>query len=211
MTEEATISSTTVTAIELDDVMTTAEAPFSERHHRRIDLPIEQVWPAANELRASEIRAFGPLMKLRKLPSMLSGKGGLPTNGEEGAFFDDFTEEGFVIVRRDQEPIDGRALVVFGAAGKFWKPVGNDPVAFDEPRDFADFDEPKHAVIAASMEAIDRGDHTELITETRVRGTDRGSTLRFAPYWAIIRYPSGLIRRSWLAAIERRARQRSGG
>jgi len=29
-----------------------------------------------------------------------------------------------------------------------------------------------------------------------------------APYWALIRLPSGLIRRSWLAAIERRlARQ----
>lgn len=40
--------------------------------------------------------------------------------------------------------------------------------------------------------------------ETVVVGTDRASTRRFAPYWAFIRLPSGLIRRSWLAAIDRR-------
>lgn len=45
----------------------------------------------------------------------------------------------------------------------------------------------------------------ELITETRVEGTDKASNAKFAPYWALIRLPSGLIRRCWLAAIERRA------
>ena len=58
----------------------------------------------------------------------------------------------------------------------------------------------------ASLEAVDRGDHVELITETRVAGTDRASNMKFAPYWALIRFPSGLIRRCWLAAIERTAR-----
>ncbi len=187
--------------------MTKAQAPFAERHSRRIELPIDEVWTAALELRATEIRAFGPLMSLRKLPSLLIKRGAAEPSPAHGAFLDDFTEEGFVIVRRDQRPIDGRALVVFGAAGKFWKPVGNEPVPFDDAHGFADFDETGHAVVVATMEAIDRGDHTELITETRVRGTDRRSTALFAPYWAIIRFPSGLIRRSWLAGIERRARR----
>lgn len=45
----------------------------------------------------------------------------------------------------------------------------------------------------------------EFETITRVNGTDQASSRKFAPYWAIIRGPSGLIRRSWLAAIDRRA------
>jgi len=53
---------------------------------------------------------------------------------------------------------------------------------------------------------IDLGDGTTRIeTETLVAGTDQASTRRFRPYWALIRLPSGLIRRSWLAAIDRRA------
>ena len=67
---------------------------------------------------------------------------------------------------------------LFGAASKFWKPIAGTPVSFDH--------------------------HTELLAETRVWGTDRASTFKFAPYWA-------LIRRSWLAAIERRARVEPSG
>ena len=50
-----------------------------------------------------------------------------------------------------------------------------------------------------------RRDERGVVTETRVVGTSRNATLFFAPYWAVIRLPSGLIRRSMLAAIERRA------
>ncbi|MEV0584769.1 hypothetical protein [Nonomuraea sp. NPDC050310] len=44
-----------------------------------------------------------------------------------------------------------------------------------------------------------------LVTETRVRGTDARARRWFRPYWMVIRLPSGLIRRVWLAAIRRRA------
>jgi hypothetical protein len=60
--------------------------------------------------------------------------------------------------------------------------------------------------MVARLDAIDLGNGTTRIeTETLVAGTDELSTRRFRPYWALIRLPSGLIRRSWLAAIERRA------
>ena len=68
--------------------------------------------------------------------------------------------------------------------------------------------EPGHAKVIARLDAIDLGDGTTRIeTETLVAGTDPASTRRFRPYWALIRLPSGLIRRSWLAAIDRRACQ----
>lgn len=71
---------------------------------------------------------------------------------------------------------------------------------------FIDFDEPGNARTVARPQAVDLGDGTTRIeTETLVAGTDLASTRRFRPYWALIRLPSGLIRRSWLAAIDRRA------
>jgi hypothetical protein len=51
-----------------------------------------------------------------------------------------------------------------------------------------------------------QGDGTTRIeTETLIVGTDDASTQKFGPSWRLIRLPSGTIRRSWLAAIDRRA------
>jgi hypothetical protein len=41
--------------------------------------------------------------------------------------------------------------------------------------------------------------------------TDPTSARRFARYWRLIRPASGAIRRSWLAAIERRAERDADG
>ena len=115
-------------------------------------------------------------------------------------------DPGSFILRRDDAPVDGRASVMFGAAGRFWSITENMPVAFDSPADLLEFGEPGYAVTVARLDAIDLGDgRTRIETETRVVGTDAASTRKFAPYWAVIRLPSGLIRRSWLAGIDRRA------
>lgn len=188
----------------LDDVVT--NAPFHERHTRRVDMTIDEVWPALLNCELDEIAFFGPLMRLRTLPARLMGR---PTGADEisgGPMLDAMTHSEFTMLRRDETPVDGRGLIIFGAVGKFWKPIGTDPLVFDSIAEQVAFDQPGYAVIAASLEAVDRGDHVELVTETRVAGTDRASKLKFAPYWALIRFPSGLIRRSWLAAIERTAR-----
>ncbi len=79
-------------------------------------------------------------------------------------------------------------------------------IAFPDGDAFVEFDEPGNAKTVARLDAVDLGDGTTRIeTETLVAGTDLASTRKFRPYWALIRLPSGLIRRSWLAAIERRA------
>lgn len=192
-------------------------APFRERHQRVVAAPIEEVWPHCLAVAARDIRALGPLMALRTLPSRLRLRRGTdgPTASlgtEARPLLDVFADEGFVLLRRDDESNQGRAVVLFGAAGRFWSLTDNAPIRFDSPADFLAFDTPGHAKTVASLEAVDLGDGTtRLETETVVDGTDPASTRKFAPYWALIRLPSGLIRRSWLAAVARRVERARRG
>ncbi|MEM9610718.1 MAG: hypothetical protein AAGA99_25130 [Actinomycetota bacterium] len=190
--------------LELHDAL--PRARFRELHRRNVDRPIEQVWPAALAVTGSEIRTLGPLFALRGLPRRLLG-GRPPQASEPRPLLELFVREGFIVLRRDERPVDGRAVVIFGAAGRFWSPTDNSPIRFGDPASFLACDTPDRAVTVARLEAIAEGGRTRLETETLVAGTDRGAELKFAPYWGLIRYPSGLIRRSWLAAIDRRAQR----
>lgn len=179
-------------------------APYRELHHRIVSAPIADVWPHCLDVTAAEIRTLGPLMALRGLPARLTGKHP-PQASAPQPLLEVFASEGFVVLRRDPAPVDGHASIIFGAAGRFWSLRDNRPVRFDGPAAFLDFDEPGFAKTVARLDATDNGDGTTRIdTETFVTGTDAPSTKKFGPYWALIRLPSGAIRRSWLAAIDRR-------
>ncbi len=180
-------------------------APFRELHKRTVNQPIDDVWQHCIDVEIGDVRTMGPLMALRHLPKQLSGKKSIELEAPD-SLLDAFAANGFIILRQDPEPIDGRAVILFGAAGKFWSVTSNEPRLFASPQEFLDFDEPGWARTVCRLEAIDNGDGTTRVeTETLIAGTDSASTRKFAPYWAIIRLPSGLIRRSWLAAIDRRA------
>jgi len=182
-------------------------APYRELHRRLVAAPIEDVWPHCLDVSAREVRTLGPLMALRSLPALITGKGAHSASVPR-ALLDVFTDEGFVLLHRDSAPLYGRASIVFGGAGQFWSARNSAPIAFSDGDAFVDFDEPGHAKVITRLDAIDLGDGTTRIkTETLVAGTDPASTRRFGPYWALIRLPSGLIRRSWLAAIDRRVRR----
>ena len=182
-------------------------APYRELHRRLVAAPIEDVWPHCLDVSAREVRTLGPLMALRSLPALITRKG-VRSASAPRALLDVFTDEGFVLLHRDSAPLDGRASIVFGGAGRFWSARNNTPIAFSDGDAFVDFDEPGHAKVITRLDAIDLGDGTTRVeTETLVAGTDPASTRRFRPYWALIRLPSGLIRRSWLAAIDRRVRR----
>lgn len=179
-------------------------ARYRELHHRVVAAPIDEVWPHCLDVTAAEIRTLGPLLALRGLPARLTGRRP-PAAAAPKPLLDGFAATGFVVLRRDREPTEGRASIMFGAAGRFWSLRGNAPVTFDGPTEFLDFNEPGFAKTVARLDAIDNGDGTTRIeTETVVAGTDHSSTKKFGLYWALIRLPSGLIRRSWLAAIDRR-------
>ncbi|MGH1491515.1 MAG: hypothetical protein ACRBK7_19300 [Acidimicrobiales bacterium] len=184
-----------------------SDSTFSELHTRVIAAPIETVWPQCLAVTAADVKLIGPLIALRGLPARVTRQRA-PSISAARPLIDVFTDEGFVVLRRDTSPHGGAASVVFGAAGRFWSVTGNAPIAFDDADDFVSFDRPGYAKTVARLDAIDLGDGTTRVeTETLVTGTDPDSTKRFAWYWRLIRLPSGGIRRSWLAAIERRVEQ----
>ena len=79
--------------------------------------------------------------------------------------------------------------------------------------DFAAFDQAGYAKMAANfrLDPIAGGRAVQLSTETRVACTDAASARRSVSYWWLIRPASDAIRRSWLAAIKRRAARRENG
>lgn len=158
---------------------------------------------------AREIRTLGPLMTLRSLPARRRvGRARVAGDVDvdrDRPLLELFESQGFVPLRRHGDGDERR--VEYGAAGRFWSLTGNQPRQFADADAFDRFDEPGNARIwfELTVRAVERG--TEVTTTTIVDGTDRASERRFAPYWTVIRLPSGLIRRSWLAAIERRSQR----
>lgn len=193
---------------ELEFTKILPDAPFRELHSRWIDQPIEQVWPTFLALRGDDIKLLAPLFRLRGLPARILGRRPPSPAGERRAL-DLFAEEGFVTLACDEVPIEGRATLIFGTAGRFWSPTHNGPLAFRSPTEFLAFDEPGNAKTVARFDAWEERGGTRLETETLVCGTDTASARKFAFYWAVIRGPSGLLRRSWLAAADREASTRS--
>jgi DNA-binding transcriptional regulator LsrR (DeoR family) len=91
--------------------------------------------------------------------------------------------------------------------------LGGRGIAVGGGEDFAAFDQAGYAKMAANFRLVPLagGRAIQLSTETRVVCTDAASARRFARYWWLIRPASGAIRRSWLAAIKRRAERFAGG
>jgi hypothetical protein len=71
--------------------------------------------------------------------------------------------------------------------------------------DFVSFADPGYANAAIAFLVLSERGGSRVITETRVAGTSPEATRVFLRYWRAIRPGSGAIRRSWLAAIRRRA------
>ncbi len=199
------------TDADLDFESLLPDAPFGEFHARTIEAPVDKVWAAFNSVTAPEIRLLAPLLAARALPSVLLRKRPALAHGTHSSatrrpVLELFADEGFVMLRRDDRVVNGRATVIFGAAGKFWSPAHNAPVDFASPQAFLDVAEPGMAKTVARFDAVAEGPaRTRLETETLVDVPSPDGRRKFAAYWAIIRGPSGLLRRSWLAAVDRRA------
>jgi hypothetical protein len=180
---------------------------FAERHHRKLRASTERAWAATLTVTPREIRPLMPLMAVRLLPGLVLGRRPEGYAGRAGGvpILDVFEAAGFVPLHRDPGPVDGRAFLVYGGVGRFWSPARSEVTRLDSPEAFLACHPPGRAKTAFSLEVVDRGTHTEISTETRIVGTDAGARRAFGRYWMLIRGPSGLIRRGWLAAIDRRA------
>ena len=98
---------------------------------------------------------------------------------------------------------------VLGIMGRFWSPTGG-VVAASADR----FRHPPPLGLAQGIwnfRVIPHESGTELSTETRVRCGDEASRRRFLRYWRVIRFGSGLIRRSMLRRIRAAAERSENG
>ena len=89
------------------------------------------------------------------------------------------------------------------AASGRW--AGNEPAAVRTREDFLSFAGPGYAKAAIAFLVRPERGGSRVVTETRVAGTSPEATRALLRYWVAIRLGSGAIRRSWLAAIRRRA------
>ena len=177
-----------------------------ECHSTTIAASPNQVWAALSQVTVGELRVFRVLMGVRVLPGRLARSPRARFDADE-PLLGWAVRFGFSILGEDV----GRELVV-GAIGQPWRLAGGRGMAVAGGQDFAAFDQPGYAKMAANfrLDLIAGGRATRLSTETRVACTDPSSARRFGRYWRLIRPASGVIRRSWLMAIKRRAERANG-
>ena len=171
-----------------------------EIHEIPVHAALDVVYAAIKSVTARDVRLLTPLEVLRVLPGLLVRRGPFrPTSS--APLIEEFTL-GVV-------PLGERAgkEIVAGAIGRYWLLWGNQPALIRTREEFLAFSEPGYtkAVVAFSVCAEPTG--CRVTTETRVAGTSPEATRAFRRYWLLIRPASGAIRRSWLAAIRRRAVQ----
>jgi hypothetical protein len=189
----------------LDRLVPTFQAV--ERHSATIAASADQVWAALTQVTVGELRLFRLLMGLRVLPGRLLGGPRARFDADE-SLLGWAVRFGFTVLGEE-----ARRELVVGAIGQPWRLVGGRGMAVAGGDDFAAFDQAGYAKMAANFQLapIAGGRAVRLSTETRVACPDAASARRFAPYWWLIRPASGAIRRSWLAAIKRRAERHPDG
>ena len=170
---------------------------FSERHATHVQAPPDVAYRAIQAVTADEIRFFHVLTWIRRVgrrgpESTLNAPGRLP-------LLEVATRTTFLALAEEpgRELVVGTLVIAPRAPGR---PRPRTPDAF------AAVTGPGVAKAAMNfrVEPDSRGGSV-VSTETRVFATDAPTRRRFAAYWRVIYPGSALIRRSWLAAIRRRA------
>ena len=157
---------------------------FSERHRTRVRASPDEVMRAVVSLDRPPDQIRDVLLALRTVPSRLLGREA-PRFGTHS-----FTPLDW----------DEKSETAAGLIGRFWRLDGG-LVPIPDADAFARFAEPGTPKLVIGFRATPDPLGTLLTTETRIFCPYRSSLLRFAPYWMLIRIPSGLIRRRSLRAI----------
>lgn len=165
---------------------------FSERHRTRVRASPDEVMRAVVTFDRPPDWLRDVLLALRTAPSRLLGREA-PRVGMHS-----FTPLDW----------DEKSETVAGLIGRFWQLDGG-LVPIPDADAFGRFAEPDTPKLVIGFRAAPDPLGTLLTTETRVFCPDFYSLLRFAPYWMLIRIPSGLIRRRALRAIKAAAERTS--
>lgn len=169
---------------------------FSEHHERHIAATPTEVWRALHEVTAADIRFFRTLTTIRRLGR--PGPEDILNAPAHRPILDVALSTSFVRLAADphQELVIGTTVIA--------PPGATVPGTPDEFRTFTALG----FAVAAMNFRIESRPHggSLLTTDTRVFATDPSTRRRFARYWSLIYPGSALIRRQWLAAVDRRSR-----
>lgn len=180
----------------LDDVMPCFD--FSERHEIHIQAGVEEIWHALHELSVDEVKLFRTFIALRYLPARLIG--GSPLQLANAAvILDEFIRAGFVHLG-EHRPSE----FVIGAVGKFWR-ITSAIEGLSSEDDFRHFAKAGYAKTAVNFTLEVDGNFCVARTETRVQTFGPLAKARFGAYWVPVRLGGGLLRRTLLRALKRRA------
>lgn len=130
----------------------------------------------------------------------LRGYGGRVLRQSAGTFPEKLERFGFTKLDEDF----GRELV-FGIAGRFWRPDG-DLRRIRDREAFLGFSEEGCVKAAWNLRLDDAGgESTDLSTETRIQFFGRAARRKFLLYWTLVGPFSGTLRRALLRGVKARA------
>jgi hypothetical protein len=170
---------------------------FREVHTRHVNAAPARVFEAIKAVRADEIALFRALTWIRRGGRPLPP--GILNAGSQEPIVDVATRGGFVILADDAP----RELVLGAIVAAPRGP--RTPLTADRFRQpFPD----GFALAAMNFRITPDGAGSSIVsTETRVYANSPAVRRRFAAYWRVIYPGSAVIRRMWLRAIDRRARE----
>ena len=194
----------------LDDLM--PHYDVAERHELHVRASPDETFAAIRQADLSDGRTTRALLAVRALPAALAAVARSPRaalaelrsrRGRRRGRLGDFERAGFHVVA-ERAPVE----IVIGLLGRFWTPRG-DLCARVTAETFRAPPPAGRALAGWNFTVEARGDGScNLRTETRVRCAP-DARLAFRLYWLLIRPGSGLIRRSMLRSIRRRAERRA--
>jgi hypothetical protein len=91
---------------------------------------------------------------------------------------------------------------VWGGVMRPWRNEGGGRVEIGDLESLRNFHANGYVKVAMDLFVEPAG---TLVTETRIQATDAAAHRAFGRYWLVVRPGSGLIRRSFLRAVRRRA------
>jgi hypothetical protein len=182
---------------------------FGEHHETRVHASPEQVEAAIRDVTANEIRLFRTLTWIRNphLPGTRQPRSVLNAAGDR-PILESAQAGGFLMLAEEprRELVLGTLVMVPDSLRKLPLAERQRLRAEFTPAKFVALDKPGYAKAAMNFVITDEGDGwVHLATDTRVFATNDDARRRFAAYWRVIYPGSSMLRRTWLAAIRKRA------
>jgi hypothetical protein len=175
-----------VTAPTLDDWL--PDPTVRTRHRRTADAGPDALWAAAREIRLSDTRSLGRMVRWR-----------IPGLSPSLRYHELFRAYPFVVLEESEREL------VSGLCGRIWTLARDYPRLADADA-FAGWDEPGTVRVAFAHRVDADGDgRAEIVSEARVEPVDAGARRRLRAVWALLGRFEPLVAAEPLTLAVRRA------